>query len=329
MVQEIRKNLKNISFVLIGIIALAIILKILSIFYPNQEVLKAINLVMKYRILDSAQYKLAIGQLIISIGSMIVGFKISAFISSVIIKNLLKSTSLNVGSQYAIQNLTYYTLILITIITALHISDIPVTIFAFLGGAIAIGLGFGTQNLLNNFISGIIIQTEKPMKVGDLIEIEGRRGIVSAIGARSTKIISTNNSHILLPNSYFLEKTFINWTLYDDTARSTINITLSSANSPKETMAILQEVFHKSSDILLDPAPKILLESINEIGLEYSLQFWYRLPSTGSKSQIESDVRVFLIETCMKNNLLLPIQKREIITRIIKDENSQSSNHNS
>ena len=102
---------------------------------------------------------------------------------------------------------------------ALWVSEIPLTVFALAGGAIAIGVGFGSQNVVNNFISGLILLAERPIKVGDLIQVGDTFGEVETIGARSTKIKTFDNFHIIVPNGVFLEQNLINWTHSDNLVR--------------------------------------------------------------------------------------------------------------
>ena len=112
--------------------------------------------------------------------------------------------------------MTFYVLLATFTMLSLNVLNVPMTVFSFLGGALAIGAGFGSQNIVNNFISGLILLVERPIRVGDVIELDGTTGTVTQIGARSTKIATGANHEIIVPNSKLLETSVVNWTLTDD-----------------------------------------------------------------------------------------------------------------
>ena len=119
----------------------------------------------------------------------------------------------------AIEKLVYYALVVGIVAIALQMVSIPISAFAVLGGAFAIGLGFGAQNLFNNFMSGLILIIEQPIRIDDLIEVESQRGIVVDVGARCTRMRRDDGVDLMVPNSRLLENTVINWTLADPRIR--------------------------------------------------------------------------------------------------------------
>ena len=122
------------------------------------------------------------------------------------------------------KRLAFFTIIILTGITALGLLGIPLTAFAFATGAIAIGVGFGAQNIINNFISGWILLAERPIRVNDFIEIDNWNGTVESVGNRSTRIRRTDGVHLLVPNSQLLERTVVNWTLVDRDIRTSVRV---------------------------------------------------------------------------------------------------------
>jgi len=141
---------------------------------------------------------------------LVVGILLIRFGIRLTKRHLLPFTSLGASSAAAIEKMLYYFGLFFIVLFALKMVNIPLTAFAFLGGAIAIGVGFGAQNLINNFISGFIIMAEQPIKIDDLIEMEGNYAVVEEIGARCTRIRTFANIHMLVPNSSFLEKNITN-----------------------------------------------------------------------------------------------------------------------
>ena len=118
----------------------------------------------------------------------------------------------------------FYFLLTVAFLTALRMVQIPLTAFAFVGGALAIGVGFGSQNIVNNFISGIILLVERPIKRSDLVDVGGIFGNVEQIGLRSTRIRTGDNVHIIVPNASFLESNVVNWTHSDPKVRVSVSV---------------------------------------------------------------------------------------------------------
>lgn len=287
-----KNKLKYISWLAITCLVLYLVFRVLQIINPELSTIQAISKILDYSILSDKNSKLSIGQIGLSLILMVLGVMLASTIKDNIVARLLSKTNLNLGTRASITNLSYYVFIFISFILAFKVANIPLTIFAFLGGAVAIGLGFGSQNILNNFISGIILQTENPMNVGDIIEIEDVRGTVVSIGARSTKLLSSSNTHIILPNSYFLDKRFINWTLYDNKVRSYIKIGYTYKHDPEMICKELLNLVKGLSFIEIDPEPKVLVEEFDNNGIVYGIYVWLTINSTIGRAELESVLRM-------------------------------------
>lgn len=190
-----------------------------------------------------------------------------------------------------IQRILYILLVGIVVISALTIVKIPLTVFAFLGGALAIGVGFGAQNLLNNFISGIILLLERPIKVGDIIDVDGVRGRVAAIGGRCSKVHRYDGIDILIPNSSLLEKNVINWTLSDRKLRFEVRVGVAYGSSTRETSRLINRAVSEHGKILKTPAPLVLFEDFGENALIFKVYFWLEVTTTVDYRVVASDIR--------------------------------------
>jgi small-conductance mechanosensitive channel len=144
-----------------------------------------------------------------------------------------------------IQLITRAYLILALLILAFMILDflsVPLAAFAFISGAVAIGFGFGAQNIINNFISGWILMWERPIKIGDFLELGDVRGTVESINTRSTRIRRIDGVHLLVPNSYLLENTVTNWTLVDELLRTTVRVGVAYGSDVARVTELLREL---------------------------------------------------------------------------------------
>jgi len=177
---------------------------------------------------------------------------------------------------------------------ALITVKIPLTVFAFMGGALAIGVGFGAQNLINNWISGMILLLERPIKVGDVIEIEGGRGRVVEIGARCSQVRRFDGFDLLVPNSEFLQKNVINLTLSDDTVRLRVRVGVAYGSPTREVARIMTAALVEHGRILDEPEPLVLFEDFGDSALLFSAYFWVRVSPSYDYRIIESDYRHML-----------------------------------
>ncbi|MEY3670730.1 MAG: hypothetical protein RI904_387 [Pseudomonadota bacterium] len=199
------------------------------------------------------------------------------------------------------------------ILTAFNIVEIPLSAFAFFGGALAIGVGFGTQNLLKNLISGVMLLIEKPIRIGDLVEIDGILGTVTSIGIRFSTIQGAQGNDALIPNSVLVEQKLVNWTYSTRDARRDVRVTVSYKSSVHEVQRILAMVSADHPQVKQMPAPVITLEDFGDNGLVFNLQFWIRLQAGTQPAQILSDLRVSILAAFAEAGIELPFPQRAVM----------------
>jgi small-conductance mechanosensitive channel len=179
-------------------------------------------------------------------------------------------------------------------LTTLSFLKIPLTVFAFFGGALAIGLGFGMQTLIKNFISGIIVLAERKIRVGDIIDVEGVVGSVVEVNARSSIIRSADDVETMIPNSLFLEKRVTNRTLSDSRMRRSIQVGVSRGMPPQGVMEILTDCAGRHGLVCKTPAPFAVLEELGEKTLVFTLYFWVELVKGTNATVVASDLRLMI-----------------------------------
>ena len=165
--------------------------------------------------------------------------------------------------------------LVLLVIIGLNRVHIPFTAFAFLGGTLAIGIGFGTQTLLKNFISGIILRLERPFKVGDLITVEGIVGHIRNIGMRASLIRHFDGIETLVPNSSMLETSVNNWTLHDNALRRGVRVGVVYGTQPKVVAKTLLILAKKHRQVLQRPKPEVRFEAFGDSALEFELLYWF------------------------------------------------------
>ena len=195
---------------------------------------------------------------------------------------------------------------------ALRTINFPLTAFAFLGGALAIGLGFGSQNIMNNFISGLIIMLERPIRSQDVVVVDGEHGTVQKIGARSTQIRSLDGRNIIVPNSYFLESNVINWTLSDELVRAKVTVGVAYGSPTRLCEKLIQEVMANNKDVIKHPEPLVIFDGFGDNSLNFDVYFWLQGRTPMSIRKVQSEVRFGIDELFAKHDIVIAFPQRDI-----------------
>lgn len=213
---------------------------------------------------------------------------------------------------HLLQRLFYVIAIAVLVITILDVINVPITAFAFLSGAIAIGFGFGAQNIINNFISGWILMWEKPIRIGDFLEVDDAKGVVEEINTRSTRIRRTDGVHLLIPNSKLLENTVVNWTLIDRLVRTSVRIGVAYGTSAKLVAKLLQQVVDDQENILNDPKPIVTFEDFGDNALIFEATFWINSNVEGGLRTTRSEIRFQIDELFTQHNIVIAFPQRDV-----------------
>ena len=251
-------------------------------------------------------------KLVMALILLIIGLIFIKRIIALWIRHLLVRTHMKETTAAAVEKIINYFTVFLIVLFALRVVNIPLTLFTFLGGAVAIGVGFGAQNLINNFISGFIIMAEQPIKIGDLIEIEGNFAMVEEIGARCTRIRTGGNVQILVPNSSFLEKNIINWTLSDKEVRAQITVGVIYGSPVREAERILLHAAEEHKRIRKVPKPFVLFNDFGDSALIFDLYFWISMNRIMDRRIIESDIRFRIDELFREAGIVIAFPQRDI-----------------
>jgi small-conductance mechanosensitive channel len=198
------------------------------------------------------------------------------------------------------------------VIFALIWVQIPLTVFAFLGGAIAIGLGFGMQNALKNLISGLMILFERPFRPGDLIEVGTIRGRVTEIGVRSSVVRNSQGIETLIPNSTLVEQNLTNWTYSTPVVRFEIRIGVAYGSPSRRIAEILVAVAHGHPSVLASPEPRVVFEDFGADALMFSLDFWVEVKPGVEARVVASDLRHLIGEALAEAGITIAFPQRDI-----------------
>ncbi|TWU60018.1 Mechanosensitive channel MscK precursor [Rubripirellula tenax] len=254
---------------------------------------------------------LTVGKVCSSILMLFFGFMLARWLSMWLGRRLPK-WGVDEAAADAIESLTFYALLVTLGLTALRYANVPLTVFTFLGGAIAIGIGFGSQNILNNFISGLILLAERPIKVGDLIKIGETHGNVTKIGARSTQIRTGDNQDIIVPNSSFLENEVTNLTRRDDRLRTSITIGVAYGSDLDAVLRLLARAESEQSGVLDRPKPMVWFNDFGDNSLVFQVHFWVQAKNMSQVRMIETGVRLKIDAMFREAQIVIAFPQRDL-----------------
>jgi small-conductance mechanosensitive channel len=264
-----------------------------------------------YQLFQIGGAEYTVGQFLLLVILLFVGFGVSKLLGNLFSKRLSR-TSLRPQAIQTLQRVLFYLLIMGVVFAALSLLRIPVTAFAFLTGAVAIGVGFGAQNIINNFISGWILMTEQPVRVGDFIEIDQHTGVVERIGNRSTRIRRVDGVHMLVPNSQMLERVVVNWTLIDHQIRTAVRVGVAYGSKPHHVVEILSKAIRSQPDVLDDPSPRVIFEDFGDNALIFDAIFWCNVGGERELRQIRSNIRLKISELFAEERITIAFPQRDV-----------------
>ena len=194
------------------------------------------------------------------------------------------------------------------LLAALRVLGVPLTVFNFLGGAIALGFGFGAQNLCSNLISGAIILVARPYKLGDIVEVDGQAGTVLAIGLRATEVLTYDGVNLLVPNSNFLAHTIVNRTNYDRSLRGLVTLSAAYGADTRLVDDTLRAVAAAHPAVIHAPgkAPWVLLDDLGPSGLVFKLFFWVDT-TRHNVAGTASDIRHAALAAFREKGIVVPV----------------------
>ena len=274
--------------------------------------LKKVWKILNYQVYNTAEGPISLGKLILSLLLISLGVFIAKFTSRFTFIFVRSKFNIEAGVGDAGQKLMFYVLSVLLVLYSLNSIKFPLTAFTFLGGALALGIGFGSQNILNNFISGIIMLLERPIKVGDLVEVDNIIGVIESIGMRSTRLLTPSNIHLVIPNSSFLEKNVTNWTLSDRKVRLEFTIGVAYGSDVELVKQILIDACEKTNGVLGKPPPIVLFSDFADSSLNFQVLIWIRINKLIDRRMVTSNIRFKVNQLFKENGIEIPFPQLDV-----------------
>ncbi len=277
-----------------------------------REVLQRVVAIWNFQLVSVDGRPLTVGKAIIAFLILVVGLPIARRLIRRLSRRVFARIGLEPGAASAFETLVFYAMAVCLVVFALWVAEIPLTVFTLAGGAIAIGVGFGSQKIVNNFISGVILLFERPIKVGDLIEVGETFGEVENIGARSTKIKTFDNFHIIVPNGTFLEQNVINWTHSDDIVRARMRVGVAYGSPTRLVEELLLKAIRELEKAVIPPEPAVLFDDFGDNALMFEALFWVVMRRPMERRKTLSDLRFRVDELFREAGITIAFPQRDI-----------------
>lgn len=265
---------------------------------------------------EALNHKWSAGKVSISLLDVVMFFLVLAassiiakVIRFVLIEEVFPRTTLDPGIAQAGSRLTYISVIFLGMLFAFGAAGLEPSKLTMLTGAFGVGLGFGLQNVVSNFVSGIILSLERPVRIGDVVEIGELFGQVSAIGFRSSTVRTWDGADVIVPNSDFISKSVVNWSLTDPLRRTEIQIGIAYGTDPNRVLAILSDIVHGHPGVLQSPEALITFDQFGENSLNFTVRFWSKIDD---RVKIRSELNILINDALNKAGISIPFPQRDV-----------------
>jgi small-conductance mechanosensitive channel len=303
-------QLLELSAIFFGV---KLILGVLEVYRPLYE-----------NIEDILTSELRVGNLSMTLGG-ILGMFLIFFLSYFLAKSIeviftnhrFIKKKISAGAAFAIASTIKYFLVFFGLIFGMAFAGIDIGKFSLFTGALGVGIGFGLQNIVNNFISGLILLYERPVEVGDTIEVGGLLGIVKKIGVRASRVRTYDGAEVVVPNGNIISNDLINWTLSDDKRRLEIKVGVAYGTDVNKVLKILQQVAVNNDKVFPDPAPRALFEEFGDSSLNFRLLCW--IPYDNGLT-IRSEITLAIYNAFAEAGVEIPFPQMDVHVKDINGE---------
>ncbi len=274
------------------------------------------------RIDDVRGFRIAGGSAGVTLGGVIgfflillLGYALSSTVRFLLREELLSRFHLSRGIPELISSTLHYLLLLLVFFFAVNAGGVELNKFTVLTGALGVGVGFGLQNIVNNFISGLILQFERPIHIGDVLEVDGTTGKVTRIGIRSSTVRTFQGAEVIIPNGNFISAKVINWTLSESLRRIELPVGVAYGSDAKLVSKLLDQAATCNESVLTSPAPAIYFKEFGDSSLNFELHFWVMQESNIIK--VKSEVALEVIRLFDDAGIEIPFPQRDLRLRSV------------
>jgi small-conductance mechanosensitive channel len=256
---------------------------------------------------------LSLGDVLAFVVTLAGAWLVSRVIRTVLEDDVVPRVRASRGVAYALTTTIHYTVLLTGFLLAISAAGVDLNRVSILAGAFGVGIGFGLQNVVNNFVSGLILLYERPVQLGDTVEVGGQTGEVRRIGIRSSTLRTLQGAEVIVPNSNLIAERVINWTFADRKRPVNVKVGVAYGTDPQRVLTLLQEVARAHAEVLDDPAPQAVFLGFGESALDFELRAW--TPLLEKQAATQSELGVAIAQALGAAGIEIPLPRRDIQLR--------------
>ena len=257
----------------------------------------------------------SLAQILAGIGVFVLILSLTRFIQRTTEKRLFPKTKMDIGVQNSLRTIIGYIGLVIGVLISISVLGFNLASLAFIAGALSLGIGFGLQTIVNNFVSGLILLFERPIKTGDWIVVSSGEGTVKRISVRSTEIETFDRASLIVPNSELISSSVRNWTHKDRWTRMTIPIGVSYNSDPRQVLDILETVVAKNADVLRFPEPFVLFSGFGNSSLDFEVRVF--LSDIAKRIVAQNSLRLEIFEAFREAGIEIPFPQQDVHIRTV------------
>ncbi len=277
------------------------------------EIIYHIKELLNFALFELNQTPVTISSILMFILMMVAFFILSRVLNRVLIKNLLIRLGIEESTRFVMLRVNHYLIMIIGAIVSFQFIGINLSGLAVIFGLLSVGIGFGLQNVTSNFIAGLILLIERPIKIGDRVAVGETEGDVIEINIRSTTIRTLNNISIIVPNSEFVSSNVINWSHGDQKIRVEVDVGVSYNSDVDIVLRCLREVADENPEVLKTPQPDVLLREFGDSSWNMRLRVW--IPDPKRHHIVRSELNIAIVRKFRENRVEIPFPQRDLHLR--------------
>ena len=290
---------------------------LLDLLRIRDQVIGALQAVQNFHLAGSGS-AVTLGSVLGFFLMLALGYIIASSIRFLLREEVFSRFHLNRDVPDLIASTVFYLLLLLVFFTAVNAGGIELNKFTLLTGALGVGFGFGMQNIINNFVSGLILQYERPIHLKDVLEVEGYTGKVTRIGVRSSTLQTFQGAEVIIPNANFISGKVLNWTLSEPRRRAELPVGVAYGSDPKAVLKILLETANKHESVLTEPSPMAYFMGFGDSSLNFELHFWVMQDSNWYR--VRSEIAMVVMKCLDDAGIEIPFPQRDLHLRTVPGE---------
>ena len=263
--------------------------------------------------IELGSYRISVAQVLLGALTVYLAFVVSGVTRALVGEELGRRQDVEPGVADSVSTLAHYALVGVGLLIALAAIGFDLSSFAIIAGALGVGIGFGLQNTVNNFFSSLILLFERPVRVGDVVVIDGQWATIRKIGLRATVVTTFDQAEVIVPNGDLVSEKVTNWTLTDTKTRIVINLGVAYGSDLETVFAILQQVVTEDPRVAEDPPPLVHFDQFGASSLDFVLRIW--VPEITERLNVRSDLLRKIDQRFREAGVTIPFPQRDVHLR--------------